>query len=84
LQPGEDGVVLGPALVRAVLAEVDHPPAAVSPAPAADPDLSVNGQLAALRRYGRHPDGTPTNEPPQFRLTFTLLRKPSGFTVSVR
>jgi integrase len=49
-------------------------------------DVTVNELLVAFWKYAeqhyRHPDGTPTNELPQFRQTFVLLRGLYGHTLA--
>lgn len=51
------------------------------------PDVIVNGLLLGFWRYAEahylRPDGTPTNELPQFRQTFRLVRDPAPGEASV-
>src|SRR4051794_39625111 len=63
-----------------IIADLAAPPTPADPAaaPAARDHLSVNELLLGFweyaDRYYRRPDGTPTNELPQFRQTFRLVR----------
>lgn len=67
-----------------ILAELAVAPAPAQVAAAGTPDVTVNELLIRFWRFAeqhyRHADGTPTNELPQFRQTFRLVRELYGHT----
>lgn len=67
-----------------ILAELAVAPVPTSVVAPVTPDVTVNELLLGFWKYAenhyRRPDGTPTNELPQFRQTFRLVRELYGHT----